>query len=438
MEQIEFKSDAFLSFYSLFNMGFMFGKKDQDTALNTFGNQFEWMCRVRDTLLTYPSPLPAFQGITDKKEFFPALFAHIKGMQADVYDGKISNVEQLSQALSDRFGMEKLDLSDSYQAYQDFFSQNEGIINTNLDMMRHIYNDTPIQMPNLPVDADMPKTTGAYLEAMRRFFEVSTDKNPTVCLHPFPDDPKMSGWASDLGPHQTFCTKRLESDDKYVGETTLLSRRTGTAMHEAAHWMFENGLTRKEFDKAPSTSSSSVGRFISIMERYFNKNKETNYHSPTPLGAIHEALASSAGVVMRSDSMKDFDYKTAELYWGFKAGNDLARIVYPIFHEYIASGKTMSDGFFDRVISDKNFQQHFGVYEDVQSSEKKGTLSQTLASCTVDNAKTTNAPQRDILPPQRTPVGRQNSTLTPNRASVGWQPDSLGQIALKQKSLNSH
>lgn len=438
MEQIEFKSDAFLSFYSLFNMGFMLGKKDHDTALNTFGNQFEWMRRVRDTLLTYPSSLPAFQGITDKKEFFPALFAHIKGIQADVYDGKISNVEQLSQALSDRFGMEKLDLSDSYQSYQAFFSQNEETINKNLNAIRYIYNDAPIQMPNLPVDADMPKTTGAYLESMRHFFEVSTDKNPTVCLHPFPDDPKMSGWASDLGPHQTFCTKRLESNDKYVGDTTLLSRRTGTAMHEAAHWMFENGLIRKEFDKVPPESSSSVGRFISIMERYFNKNKETNYHSPTPLATMHEALASSASTVMRPDSMKDFNYKTAELYWGFKAGNDLARIVYPIFHEYIASGKKMSDGFFDRVLSDEKFQQHFGVYEADQSSEKKSTLSQTLASCAIDTAKTADT-QRDILPPQQTPMGRQNSTLTANQPTVKQQSASFAQIALKQKkSLSSH
>ncbi len=398
MDNISFKTDEFVNFSFLFLAGFAFNKREYDTMLNTFDGQLEVVRNLRHQLLAYPSEITELQGATDLKQHHQILYGKVNELLKQLSSGEISDMSGLKNFLSTRFGVKTDGIDTDYKFYCSFFEDNQECIQKNLNAMRHIYSDNPIQMPNLPTDSHMPQTTGDYLTAMRRFFDVPTDKKPTVYLHPFPDDPHMSGWSTVDGPHQTFCTKRLESDDKYVDGTTMLSRRVVTPLHETAHWMFDNSPMMDEFKKLPEERSPAVQKFISVMEDKFKKNPETNYHNPSPLGAIHEALASSADVVMRSEEMmKDFDYKTAELYYGFKAGNDLARVVYPIFHEYIANGKSMSDGFFDRIVSDKNFQEKFCSLAQGNEHKKDSTLNQTLASVSQVNT----IPNQNNVSPMR-------------------------------------
>ncbi|MBR4927539.1 MAG: hypothetical protein IKY98_04345 [Alphaproteobacteria bacterium] len=407
MEQIEFKGDVFTGFFPFIGTVFSLDVRKNDNMLNAFNGQLEGVRKLRDRLINYPSDVPAFQGVKNQEEHRKILSGQLMELFNQVRNGQISDINGLTNFLSSRFGVKTDEIEACYQSYRSFFEENRSCIDTNLKAMRHIYSDGPIQMPNLPTDENMPKTTGAFLESMRHFFEVPADKKPTVCLHPFPDDPHLSGWANADTINQTFCTKRLETDDKYVEGTTMLSRRIGTPMHEIGHWMFFNSAMIGEFEKTSAERSPAVQQFISTMEAYFSKYPEENYSSPSPLGAMHEALASSAGVVMRPDSMKDFDYKTAELYWGFKAGNDLARIVYPIFHEYIASGKTMSDGFFERLVSDKEFQRCFGAQDHSEEQTKKSSICQILRECSNAKGKGVDESQSDVFAPVRTPVPQQ-------------------------------
>lgn len=416
MEQVEFKSDVFTGFFPFIGTVFSLGVRENDNMLNAFNGQLDGIRKLRDRLINYPSDVPALQGAKNQEEHRKILSGQLMEMFNQVRNGQISDINGLTNFLSSRFGVKTDEIETCYQAYRSFFEENRSCIDTNLNAMRHIYSDGPIQMPNLSTDENMPKTTGAFLESMRHFFEVPADKKPTVCLHPFPDDPHLSGWAGTDTINQTFCTKRLETDDKYVDGTTMLSRRIGTPMHEIGHWMFFNSAMIGEFEKTPAERSPAVQQFISTMEAYFSKYPEKNYSSPSPLGAMHEALASSAGVVIRPDSMKDFNYKTAELYWGFKAGNDLARVVYPIFHEYIASGKKISDGFFDRVVSDENFQKRFCTHESQEMSSKKNTLKQTLAEHSLgENGKVSG-----IQPPDISRGCHLPSTSTDNKKSTSF------------------
>ena len=386
METLLLKSDKFVSFYTLLE-GAFWDVKD-NSVIAAFDGQLDGLKNLANRLLTYPSDIPALQGATDKNQHLQNLFGKLKNMSSEVFEGNISDIDGLKNYFSLHFGFKSDELESSYQSYSSFFEKNNKCIHENVEAMRYIYNDRPIQMPNLPTDSIMPKTTGSYIETMRKFFEVPSDKMiPTVHLHPFPEDPHLSGWATSNGIHQTLCVKRLESDDKYIDNTTMLARRVGTPLHESAHWMFENSPIMESFKKETKNPSPAVQHFISVMDRYLKENPEKDYYAPSPVSVMHEALASSAGVVLRPDSMKNFDYTKDELYYGFKAGNDLARVVYPIFHEYIASGKKISDGFFERVISDDNFKKQFCLSDQNNVTKKTSTLQKTLANHVISTPK---------------------------------------------------
>ena len=388
MQQINFKIDEFIGFYSLFELGFRLKKERHDTLLENFEDSFDGMRNLRDKLLSVSSEVPAFQKAQDEKEKKSILFNNLKELSKQVCCGKISSVDGVINFIDSRLGVKVDGLRNDYESYCSFIQKNHECLETNLKTMKHIYDDKQISSPNLSTDEIMPKTTGAYLDAMRNFFEVPSDKMlPTVHLHPFPEDPHLSGWATSNGIHQTLCVKRLESDDKYIDNTTMLARRVGTPLHESAHWMFENSPIMESFKKETKNPSPAVQHFISVMDRYLKENPEKDYYAPSPVSVMHEALASSAGIVLRPDSMKNFDYTKDELYYGFKAANDLARVVYPIFHEYIASGKKISDGFFERVISDDNFKKQFCLSDQNNVTKKTSTLQKTLADHVISTPK---------------------------------------------------
>ena len=411
MEQFEFKIDPFFSFFAILEQGFCLSKVDHDVVLNTFDGKMNALQELREQLCAYPSDIPVLQGANNEKEQNAILYSHLKELSGKVYGGQITNIDRCKEFLSSRFGIKTEGIDGAYQAYRSFFEDNRNCIEANFKGVCDFYENASIKPANLPTDAQMPKTTGAYLDAMRHFFSVPSDQKPTIYLHAFPDDPHLSGWSTDNSPHQTFCTKRLEDDDKYVGDTNLLKRRMGTAMHEATHWMFANSPIMEEFKKVPDERVPAIQQFISTMETYFDKKKSENigetYPNISPLGALHEALASSTSPILRPDSMDNFDYKTAQMYYGFNAGNELARVVYPIFHEYIASGKKISDGFFERVVSDKEFQRCFGAQDHSEEQTKKSSIGQILRECSNAKGKGVDESQSDVFAPVRTPVPQQ-------------------------------
>lgn len=260
-------------------------------------------------------------------------------IQKEIVRQNISSYEGLKKLLSEYLPQEvdTLDkvLKPAFEAYSSFYDENKEAIDKNIETM----NSTQAVYRN--------ELTNLY-----KCFSISEDKQCCCYLNPFPKNKIIDGISNSENVSMDYSLNKNEDLNNYIENSNILKRKASTPFHETTHFLFFNSQFKKDIENESSLQMKTLlNSVIKSFEKNGNQDAKTSRDQKKifAIGAINEAFAACSSALYNEKTTGQPVANKNEWYHGWKQANDLTRQMYPLFKEYIKTGKPFDDAFADRL-----------------------------------------------------------------------------------------
>lgn len=260
-------------------------------------------------------------------------------IQKEIGKQNISNYEGLKKLLSEYLPLEvdNLDkvLKPAFEAYSSFYDKNKENIDKNIETM------------------DTAQTVyGRELTNLYKCFSISDDKQCCCYLNPFPENKIIDGISNSENVSMDYSLNKNEDSNNYIENSNILKRKASTPFHETTHFLFFNSQFKKDIENESSPQMKTLlNNVLRSFEKNGNQEDKTSREQRKvfAIGAINEAFAACSSALYNEKTTGQPVANENEWYHGWKQANDLTKQMYPLFKEYIETGKTFDDEFANRL-----------------------------------------------------------------------------------------
>ncbi len=260
-------------------------------------------------------------------------------IQKEIGRQNISNYEGLKKLWSEYLPQEvdTLDnvLKPAFEAYSSFYNENKETIDKNIETMNSAQAVYENELANL-----------------YKCFSISDDKQCCCYLNPFPENKIIDGISNSENVSMDYSLNKNEDSNNYIENSNILKRKASTPFHETTHFLFFNSQFKKDVENESSPQMKTLlNNVIRSFEKNGNQEDKTSREQKKcfAIGAINEAFAACSSALYNEKTTGQPVANKNEWYHGWKQANDLTRQMYPLFKEYIKTGKPFDNEFANRL-----------------------------------------------------------------------------------------
>lgn len=281
-------------------------------------------------------------------------------------------------------------LEQGFEAYKSFWDKNKENLEKNINAMNIAQSSYSKDLANL-----------------YKCFKTSADKQSVCYLNPFPKDKINDGISNSENVSMDYSLSKTENNDNYFENSDILKRKLSTPFHETTHLLFLNSQLKKDIESEKSPEISGVlNRVISKFEKKGIGNNKASREQLKyfAVGTINEAFAACSSALYRDNTTGKPAANNDEWYYGYKEANDLARQMYPVFKDYVSSGKPFDDQFFKKLEASIKIDElrnsrctQTNEKDDISKIDKlRGLSIKNEAQEVINGAKTPYKPNHNI------------------------------------------
>lgn len=287
--------------------------------------------------------------------------SNIQKVQGIIGEQNVQNIADLQKILNENFDKENAEqlteaIRKALPEFKKFLTENKNVIDNDLKVL-----------------AETQKVYGKELSTLYKCLGVDENKKGVVFINPSPVRPLGDGISTSLNASMNYSLSKDEDSANYLANSNILIRKSSTPFHETTHFLFNNSKVKAELSNPTTEGAKKLMKWLT--EEFDKKPEEKrvgNDSGKNAIGAMNELFAVCSTALYNEKTtgkpIKDGD----KWYHGFEMPNRLAPVVYPMYKDYINSGRSFDGAFYEDIYKKmKNLEHLNSMRKRVQDKSKK-------------------------------------------------------------------
>lgn len=287
--------------------------------------------------------------------------SNIQKVQGIIGEQNVQNIADLQKILNENFDKENAEqlteaIRKALPEFKKFLTENKNVIDNDLKVLD-----------------ETQKVYGRELSTLYKCLGVDENKKGVVFINPSPVRPLGDGISTSLNASMNYSLSKDEDSANYLANSNILSRKSSTPFHETTHFLFNNSKVKAELSNPTTEGAKKLMKWLT--EEFDKKPEEKrvgNDSGKNAIGAMNELFAVCSTALYNEKTtgkpIKDGD----KWYHGFEMPNRLAPVVYPMYKDYINSGRSFDGAFYEDIYKKmKNLEHLNSMRKRVQDKSKK-------------------------------------------------------------------
>lgn len=295
--------------------------------------------------------------------------SNIQKVQGIIGEQNVQNIADLQKILNENFDKENAEqlteaIKKALPEFNKFLTENKGVIDNDLNVLR-----------------ETQKVYGKELSALYKCLGVDGNKQGVVFINPSPVKPLGDGISTSLNASMNYSLHRDEDGANYLADSNILRRKSSTPFHETTHFLFNNSKVKAELSNPTTVGAEKLMKWLtSEFDKKPEEKRVGNDSAANAIGAMNELFAVCSTALYNEKTtgkpIKDGD----KWYHGFEMPNRLAPVVYPLFKDYVNSGRPFDGDFYENIYAKMTNLEHLNsvrkrVQDKNEELPKSGGLS---------------------------------------------------------------